>query len=197
MNRLLRLLAPTFVLVLAAVLPLAALAQERGLEIDIVGGNAAALPVAVVPMPYQGSGTAPATDVASVIRADLARSESATVTCSTAPASRCTGVVRLVALVAVFLLVKSVPSILDDKVNFLTSTEWSTTPGNLRFGVAPLLSGQLSAMKNSFASGSRNHTPGLSASRCGLVNSTPCAFSRATIGANSGCRSPPRLRTKT
>ncbi|MEP7019427.1 MAG: phosphate ABC transporter permease subunit PstC [Pseudonocardiales bacterium] len=48
-------------------------------------------------------------------------------------------VVLLVALVAVFLLVKSVPSILDDKVNFLTSTEWSTTPGNLRFGIAPLL----------------------------------------------------------
>ena len=74
MNRLLRLLAPTFILVLAAVLPLAALAQERGLEIDIVGGNAAALPVAVVPMPYQGSGTAPATDIASVIRADFDRS---------------------------------------------------------------------------------------------------------------------------
>jgi phosphate transport system permease protein len=48
-------------------------------------------------------------------------------------------VVLLVALVAVFLVVKSVPSILDDKVNFFTSTEWSTTPGDLRFGVAPLL----------------------------------------------------------
>ncbi|MGH8031742.1 MAG: Tol-Pal system beta propeller repeat protein TolB [Luteimonas sp.] len=49
-------------------------AQERGLEIDIVGGNASAAPIAVVPMPYQGSGTAPATDVAGVIRADLDRS---------------------------------------------------------------------------------------------------------------------------
>jgi len=48
-------------------------------------------------------------------------------------------VVVLVVLVAFFLLVKSVPSILDDKVNFLTSTEWSPTPGNLRFGIAPLL----------------------------------------------------------
>jgi phosphate transport system permease protein len=48
-------------------------------------------------------------------------------------------VIVLVVLVAVFLLVKSIPSIMDDKVNFLTSTEWSTTPGNLRFGVAPLL----------------------------------------------------------
>ena len=43
-----------------ALLPLAASAQQQGLEIDIVGGNAAALPIAVVPMPYQGSGAAPA-----------------------------------------------------------------------------------------------------------------------------------------
>ncbi|WP_147653626.1 Tol-Pal system beta propeller repeat protein TolB [Vulcaniibacterium gelatinicum] len=55
-------------------LPLAAAAQERGLEIDIVGGHAAALPIAVVPMPYQGAGAAPQTDVAAVIRADLDRS---------------------------------------------------------------------------------------------------------------------------
>lgn len=49
-------------------------AQEKGLEIDIVGGNASALPIAVVPMPYQGSGTAPTTDVATVVRDDLNRS---------------------------------------------------------------------------------------------------------------------------
>jgi phosphate transport system permease protein len=48
-------------------------------------------------------------------------------------------VVVLVVLVAIFLLIKSVPSILDDKVNFFTSTEWAPTPGNLRFGIAPLL----------------------------------------------------------
>lgn len=48
-------------------------------------------------------------------------------------------VIALVVLVAIFLLIKSIPSILHDKVNFLTSTEWSPTPGNLRFGVAPLL----------------------------------------------------------
>ncbi|MDT4894553.1 MAG: phosphate transport system permease protein [Pseudonocardiales bacterium] len=48
-------------------------------------------------------------------------------------------VIVLVVLVAVFLIVKSVRSIADDKVNFLTSTEWAPTPGNLRFGVAPLL----------------------------------------------------------
>ncbi|MFC3551631.1 Tol-Pal system beta propeller repeat protein TolB [Lysobacter cavernae] len=59
---------------LALLLPLAAAAQQQGLEIDIVGGNAAALPIAVVPMPYQGGGTAPQTDVAGVVTADLARS---------------------------------------------------------------------------------------------------------------------------
>ena len=48
-------------------------------------------------------------------------------------------VVVLVVLVAVFLLARSVPSIRADKVNFLTSTEWAPTAGNLRFGVAALL----------------------------------------------------------
>ncbi|MDP9091580.1 MAG: phosphate ABC transporter permease subunit PstC [Actinomycetota bacterium] len=48
-------------------------------------------------------------------------------------------VVALVVLVAVFLLIKSIPSIAADKVNFLTSIQWDTTPGHLRFGVAPLL----------------------------------------------------------
>ena len=59
---------------LALLLPFAAAAQQQGLEIDIIGGNASALPIAVVPMPYQGSGTAPETDVARVLREDLARS---------------------------------------------------------------------------------------------------------------------------
>ena len=48
-------------------------------------------------------------------------------------------VVVLVLLVAVFLFVKSMPSILDDKTNFFTSTEWSTAPNHLRFGIAALL----------------------------------------------------------
>lgn len=48
-----------------------ALAQSRGgLEIDIVGGNAAALPIAVVPF----GGSCGDTDVGGVVRADLARS---------------------------------------------------------------------------------------------------------------------------
>src|SRR3546814_2394715 len=63
-----------FAAIFAFLLPLAALAQERGLEIDIVGGNASALPIAVVPMPYEGSGVAPETDVSAVVGADLARS---------------------------------------------------------------------------------------------------------------------------
>src|SRR5678815_3920836 len=67
-------LASSLALLLFALLPITAFAQQQGLEIDIVGGNAAALPIAVVPMPFQGSGAAPATDVAAVIRADLDRS---------------------------------------------------------------------------------------------------------------------------
>jgi phosphate transport system permease protein len=48
-------------------------------------------------------------------------------------------VIVLVVLIGVFLLVKSVPSIVHDKANFLTSTDWSPTPGNLHFGIANLL----------------------------------------------------------
>ena len=59
---------------LALLLPFAAAAQQQGLEIDIVGGNASATPIAVVPMPYQGGGAAPPTDVAEVVRNDLNRS---------------------------------------------------------------------------------------------------------------------------
>ncbi|MDB6162935.1 MAG: tolB, partial [Xanthomonadaceae bacterium] len=61
-------------LLLALWFPLAVLAQEQPLHLDIVGGNAAALPIAVVPMPYQGSQAAPGTDISGVIRADLDRS---------------------------------------------------------------------------------------------------------------------------
>lgn len=74
MKRSLRWLVVLFAALVACLLPLAAMAQQQGLEIDIVGGNAAALPIAVVPMPYQGSGAPPETDVAQVITADLNRS---------------------------------------------------------------------------------------------------------------------------
>ncbi len=55
-------------------LPFMAVAQQKGLEIDIIGGNASALPITVVPMAYQGTAGVPQTDVAAVIRADLDRS---------------------------------------------------------------------------------------------------------------------------
>ena len=50
------------------------LVQAQGLDIGLVSGNEGSLPIAVVPMPYQGSGGAPDTDVAAVIRNDLNRS---------------------------------------------------------------------------------------------------------------------------
>jgi TolB protein len=54
-----------------AVLPLAAAAQNNGpLELDIVGGRASALPIAVAPF----GGNAGGTDIAAIIRADLDRS---------------------------------------------------------------------------------------------------------------------------
>ncbi|MBD9469912.1 Tol-Pal system beta propeller repeat protein TolB [Pseudoxanthomonas sp. PXM01] len=62
-----------FALFLLALVPALASAQQQGLEIDIIGGNASALPITIVPMPYQGT-TAPPTDVSAVVRADLERS---------------------------------------------------------------------------------------------------------------------------
>ncbi|MFT4255925.1 MAG: Tol-Pal system beta propeller repeat protein TolB [Pseudoxanthomonas sp.] len=60
--------------IVSLLLPVVALAQQQGLEIDIVGGNASATPIAVVPMPYQGGAGVPGTDVAKVVAADLDRS---------------------------------------------------------------------------------------------------------------------------
>ena len=59
-----------FTALLSLLLPLGAMAQSKGLEIDIVGGNAAALPITVVPF----GGESGSTDVDDIIRADLARS---------------------------------------------------------------------------------------------------------------------------
>jgi TolB protein len=50
------------------------LAAAQVLDAGTVIGREGALPIAVVPMPYQGVGTPPETDVAAVIRADLNRS---------------------------------------------------------------------------------------------------------------------------
>lgn len=49
-------------------------------------------------------------------------------------------IVAAIALIAIFLLVKAVPSLLANKVNFFTSTEFSTSDANnLRFGIRDLL----------------------------------------------------------
>ncbi|MDQ2838819.1 MAG: phosphate ABC transporter permease subunit PstC [Actinomycetota bacterium] len=48
-------------------------------------------------------------------------------------------VVTLIALVALFLLVKAAPAIFDDKSNFLTSRNWDVDGPTLNFGVLPLL----------------------------------------------------------
>jgi TolB protein len=49
-------------------------AQAQGLTIEIVDGVPTALPIAVVPFAFEGSGSPPDTDVASVIRANFNRS---------------------------------------------------------------------------------------------------------------------------
>jgi TolB protein len=58
---------------LLLLLPIAAV-QAQGLDIGLVSGNEGSLPIVVVPMPYQGAGAPPDTDVAAVIRNDLNRS---------------------------------------------------------------------------------------------------------------------------
>ena len=47
--------------------------------------------------------------------------------------------VVLIALIALFLVVKAIPAIRDDQVNFLFSRAWSVTGGALRFGIVDLL----------------------------------------------------------
>ncbi len=49
-------------------------AQAQGLTIDIVNGNASALPIAVVPFAFEGMGLPLDTDVSDIIRNDLNRS---------------------------------------------------------------------------------------------------------------------------
>ena len=49
-------------------------------------------------------------------------------------------VLLIVLLIALFLVLKAVPSIVDDRSSFLTSTEWNISPqGVLHFGIAGLL----------------------------------------------------------
>jgi len=49
-------------------------AHAQQLEVDLQGGMAAALPIAVLDMPYQGASSPPDTDISAVIRGDLNRS---------------------------------------------------------------------------------------------------------------------------
>jgi phosphate transport system permease protein len=48
-------------------------------------------------------------------------------------------IVLLVVFVGVFLLVLALPSLMDNKANFLTSQEWKVSGSELRFGIAGLL----------------------------------------------------------
>jgi phosphate transport system permease protein len=49
-------------------------------------------------------------------------------------------IVAMIALIGAFLIAQAIPALSQDKVNFLTSDEWSTGDlGNLRFGIRDLL----------------------------------------------------------
>jgi phosphate transport system permease protein len=48
-------------------------------------------------------------------------------------------VIALVTLIAVFLLSQALPALANDKVNFLTSTQWNVDGTPLQFGIANLL----------------------------------------------------------
>lgn len=61
------------VLCVLVLLLVSQLAQAK-LEIEIIQGNASALPIAVIPMQWRGSGPPPLTNVAAVVSADLYRS---------------------------------------------------------------------------------------------------------------------------
>ena len=49
-------------------------AFAQGLSIDITDGSRTADPIVVVPFAFEGAGLPPDTDVAEIVRADLARS---------------------------------------------------------------------------------------------------------------------------
>ena len=59
-------------------------------------------------------------------------------------------IVAAIALMALFLIIRAVPSLQANKANFITSSEFSTTdPANLRFGVAELF--QVTVLSSLFA----------------------------------------------
>ncbi len=74
-----------------------------------------------------GAGKAPHSGRAETVFRSLATAAGATIVAS-------------IALIALFLLIRAVPSLRADTVNFFTSTEFNTTDaGNLRFGIKDLL----------------------------------------------------------
>jgi len=59
-------------------------------------------------------------------------------------------IIAAIALMALFLIIRAVPSLRADKVNFITSSEFSTTDeNNLRFGIAELF--QVTMLSSVFA----------------------------------------------
>lgn len=59
-------------------------------------------------------------------------------------------IIGVIALMAIFLIIRAVPSLQADKVNFITSSEFSTTDEtNLRFGIAELF--QVTLLSSVFA----------------------------------------------
>src|SRR5665811_2077066 len=48
-------------------------------------------------------------------------------------------IIAIVTLVGVFLLSQAIPALANDKVNFLTSTQWNVDASPLQFGIANLL----------------------------------------------------------
>ena len=49
-------------------------------------------------------------------------------------------IVALIALIGIVLVTQATPSVMQDQVNFFTSSEWNTTdPENMRFGILDLL----------------------------------------------------------
>ena len=76
-RNLIRAVLPRALLLVAIVLTafgVSAVAQAQQLGIDIINGNASAIPIAVVPFGFEGGGLPPETDVGEVVRNDLARS---------------------------------------------------------------------------------------------------------------------------
>ena len=61
-------------------------------------------------------------------------------------------IVALIALIGIVLVTQAVPSVMQDQVNFFTSSEWNTTdPENMRFGILDML--KVTVLSSIFALG--------------------------------------------